>query len=236
MHIFYTPNILEQAFLPEEESAHCVRVLRLCNGEEIQVTDGKGNFYRCRITETHPKHCAVEILEVLPQKADHSKMSVAIAPTKNMDRMEWLTEKLTEIGVDEIFFLNCRYSERKVIKTDRLTKIAISAMKQSLRATLPTIAEIEDFKRFVQKDFDGQKFICHCYPEAEAGKRFLLKNCYQDEQPSLVLIGPEGDFSLEEVKLAQSLHFTPISLGEMRLRTETAALAAGLTMQLIHTK
>ncbi len=232
MHIFYTPEIESNPFLPEEESAHCVRVLRMQEGDEIRLTDGRGRFYRARIAEAHPKHCAVEILETVFEQPSSAPFYVAVAPTKNLDRMEWLVEKLTEIGVAGIYFLNCRFSERKVLKTDRLVKIAVSAMKQSERPTLPEIGELTDFKIFLSQLPQADRYICHCYQEAEAGPRALLRDVCRPSQAGLVMIGPEGDFSLEEVKLALENGFQAVSLGDMRLRTETAALVAGLTLQM----
>lgn len=232
VNIFYTPDILEDPFLSEEESAHCLRVLRMKAGDILRLTDGKGHFYDARISEAHPKRCAVELLAEYSQGPDSAGLYVAVAPTKNMDRMEWMVEKLTEMGIDGISFLNCRYSERKVMKTERLQKIAVSAMKQSERATLPQIAEMVDFKSFIRQDFEGQKFICHCY--RDLGERLLLKEQYRMGGKALVLIGPEGDFSQEEVKMAMTEHYLPVSLGSMRLRTETAAMVSGLTMKLIN--
>ena len=233
MHIFYTPDILENPCLPEEESAHCVRVLRMSVGQEVLLADGRGTFYRARIADNHPKHCSVEILEALPQAPKSTRIRVAVAPTKNLDRMEWLVEKLTEMDVDGIYFLNCRFSERRVLKTDRLLRIAVSAMKQSERATLPEIGELADFGSFVEAAaarHPGSCFICHCYKDL--GERPLLRDLCQPGADNLVLIGPEGDFSPEEVQLAVAKGFRAVSLGDMRLRTETAALVSALTVQL----
>ena len=151
-----------------------------------------------------------------------------MAPTKNMDRTEWFAEKATEIGLDELTFLNCRYSERKVIKTERIHKILVAAIKQSLKARLPQLNEMTDFNRFIRQSFNGQKFIAHCYP----GEKLLLKDCLRRGEDALVLIGPEGDFSEEEVEEALAQGFRPISLGPSRLRTETAALVACHLMNL----
>ena len=232
MHLFYAPDILENPFLPEEESAHCVKVLRQQLGDKICLTDGRGFFYKAVIVEANPRHCGVEILESESRINRPNRLYVAVAPTKNLDRMEWLVEKLTEIGIDGIFFLSCHYSERRVLKTDRLLKIAVSAMKQSQRATLPVLGELTAYSHFLDQFRTFDRFICHCYPEAEAGPRSLLNDCCRAGHDALVLIGPEGDFSLEEVNLARSLGYLPVTLGEMRLRTETAALVAGLTLQM----
>ena len=155
-------------------------------------------------------------------------LHIAMAPTKNMDRNEWFAEKATEIGFDELTFLNCRFSERKVIKTERIEKILVSAIKQSLKARLPRLNEMTDFYTFIEKDFKGQKFIAHCYE----GEKPLLKDVLTKGEDALVLIGPEGDFSEEEVKKAIEKGFVPISLGKSRLRTETAALVACHTMNM----
>lgn len=223
MHLFYTPEIATTLELPDEEAAHCVRVLRLTMGDAITLTDGCGKFYEAVITAATNKRCTVQITkEVAWQKPWTGHLHLAMAPTKNMDRTEWFAEKATEIGFDELTFLQCRFSERKVIKTERIEKILVSAMKQSLKAVKPILNEMTDINRFLQTDFKGQKFIAHCYP----GEKPLLQQVVKPGSDVLVLIGPEGDFSEEEVKLAIEHGFQPISLGQSRLRTETAALAA----------
>lgn len=223
MHVFYTPDIDTQLELPEEEAAHAVRVLRLQSGDEVTLTDGKGCFYRAEITTATSKRCLVRIIETQPQPPLWTgHLHIAVAPTKNMDRIEWFAEKATEIGLDELTFLNCRFSERKVIKTDRIAKILVSAIKQSLKARLPRLNEMTDFKSFISQPFDGQKFIAHCHE----GEKPLLKDLVRKGEDALALIGPEGDFSEEEVSQAIAAGFQPISLGKSRLRTETAALVA----------
>lgn len=223
MHVFYTPDIQTRAELPEEEAQHCVRVLRLNTGDPVMLTDGKGNFYRAEISAAANKRCTVNILEVIPQAPLwEGHLHIAMAPTKNMDRTEWFAEKATEIGFDELTFLNCRFSERKVIKTERISKILVSAIKQSLKARLPKLNEMMEFNKFITQPFEGQKFIAHCYE----GEKPLLKEVLKKGEDALVLIGPEGDFSEEEVRKALENGFTPISLGRSRLRTETAALVA----------
>ena len=229
MHVFYTPDIQTSTELPEEEAQHCVRVLRLTAGDEISLTDGKGNFYRAEISVATHKRCLVNIKETIYQEPLwDGHLHIAMAPTKNMDRNEWFAEKATEIGFDELTFLNCRFSERKVIKTERIEKILVSAIKQSLKARLPRLNEMTDFCKFIEKDFKGQKFIAHCYE----GEKPLLKDVLTKGEDALVLIGPEGDFSEEEVKKAIEKGFVPISLGKSRLRTETAALVACHTMNM----
>ena len=231
MHVFYSPDTQAHAELHEEEAAHAVRVLRLQAGDEVMLTDGKGCFYRAEISTATNKRCLVNILETLPQAPLwKGHLHIAMAPTKNMDRNEWFAEKATEIGFDELTFLNCRFSERKVIKAERIEKILISAIKQSLKARLPKLNEMTDFDKFIAQEFQGQKFIAHCYE----GEKPQLKNVLKAGEDALVLIGPEGDFSEEEVKKAIERGFTPISLGKSRLRTETAALVACHTMNLLN--
>lgn len=231
MHVFYTPDIQARPELPEEEAAHAVRVLRLQAGDEVVLTDGKGNFYRAEISTAAPKRCLVNILETQPQEPLwKGHLHLALAPTKNMDRTEWFAEKATEIGFDELTFLNCRFSERKVLKTERIQKILVSAIKQSLKARLPKLNEMVDFRTFISQPFNGQKFIAHCHE----GKKPLLKDVVSSGENALVLIGPEGDFSEEEVQLALANGFTPVSLGRSRLRTETAALVACHLLNLLH--
>ena len=215
MQIFYTPEIAVNPELPEEEAGHCIRVLRLTEGDEILLTDGKGFFFK----------------EQWEQPALWNfNLHIAVAPTKNMDRMEWFAEKATEIGINAITCLNCRFSERKEIKPARLEKILVSAMKQSQKATLPELNGMTDFRTFVSLPFAGRKFIAHC----EEGVKPLLKQTYHPGENALVLIGPEGDFSPEEIALALKCGFEPISLGESRLRTETAALVACHTIHVLN--
>ena len=161
------------------------------------------------------------------------KLHIEMAPTKKMDRNEWFAEKATEIGINQLTFLNCRYSERKVIKSERIEKIIVSAVKQSLKARVPLLDEMIDFKSFVQQEFEGQKFIAHCYDEE--AEKIHLKDALKIGEKALILIGPEGDFSEQEVALAKEYGFRPISLGNSRLRTETAALVACHTFNLINT-
>ena len=202
MQIFYTPDIAIKPELPEEEAGHCIRVLRLGEGDEIVLTDGQGSFYKAAISRAHPKHCEVTLLESWKQPdLWNFNLHIAIAPTKNMDRMEWFVEKATEIGINAI-----------------------------QKATLPALEGMTDFKKFVATPFDGRKFIAHC----EEGEKPLLKHTYQPGENALILIGPEGDFSPEEIKLAQENGFEPISLGESRLRTETAALVACHTIHVLN--
>ncbi|GHT55741.1 ribosomal RNA small subunit methyltransferase E [Bacteroidia bacterium] len=228
MLLFYAPDMAVHPQLPETEAQHCLKVLRMKAGDRIHLTDGRGNFYKAAIDDTHPKHCRLAVLETIPQpQAWKGQITIAMAPTKNIERTEWFAEKATEIGINTIAFLNCRFSERKELKTERMNKILISAMKQSLKARLPELQAMTDFKKFITQPFEGQKFIAHCYP----GEKPLLSKIYPPNENVLVLIGPEGDFSEEEVELATNQGFIPVSLGESRLRTETAAVTA---CQIIH--
>lgn len=226
---FYTPDIRSSHELPEEEAAHAVRVLRMTEGDEMVLMDGRGTFYKAEVSAASSKRCMFTILDEMPQERQWTgHLHLAMAPTKNMDRTEWLAEKATEIGFDELSFLNCRWSERKVIKTERIQKILVSAMKQSHKPELPVLNEMVDFKKFVQQPFSGQKFIAHCHQDNLPELRSVM----QRDEDVLVLIGPEGDFSEEEVALAEANGFVGISLGKSRLRTETAALVAVHLMHL----
>ena len=239
MQLFYCKDITPNAFctLDAEESRHAVRVLRLREGDELNVTDGRGNLYCCQIVEANDKACVVEASELL--SAFHfplSTLHLTVAPTKNPSRMEWLVEKAVEIGVGEITLLNCDHSERSFLKTDRLEKLAVSAMKQSLHTVLPEIhpaVSLRDLLSTFRFPLSTQKFIAHC----EADKpRTPLASALKPSQNAVVLIGPEGDFSEEEIALALDCGFHPVSLGPSRLRTETAALYAVTAFNLINDK
>ncbi len=234
---FYVPNAENEHELPEEEAQHAVRVLRMQMGDEMMLMDGEGNFYRAEVAEATKKRCLYNIKEVLPQQRQwKGHLHLAMAPTKNMDRTEWTCEKATEIGFDELTFLNCKFSERTVIKTERIDKILVSATKQSRKAWKPILNEMTDFKKFIDsvKDREGGKFICHCYDEPELGEKKLLKECLVAGADALVIVGPEGDFSIDEVKYAEANGFQSVSLGESRLRTETAGLVAVHLMNLFN--
>ncbi len=229
--LFYFPNIQINKQLPEEESHHIVRVLRMNEGDAITISDGKGYFYDCRIIQAHPKHCMLEVEKKYFQSLSWNfTLEIAFAPTKNMDRNEWFCEKATEIGINSLIPFKTDFSERKEIKTERLKKISIAAMKQSKQSFLPNILEMKSFDEVISKDFLGQKFIAHCY---KFEKKSLATE-YKKGNNALILIGPEGDFSEEEVQKAIRRGFTPISLGENRLRTETACLAACHTIHVIN--
>jgi len=228
MTLFYTPDILQNPYLSEEESVHCVRVLRMQVGDEIGLIDGKGYFYKAIITGAHPKHCQVEVLETTPDTAGPFHAYIAMCPTKNPERVEWFIEKATEVGVGGFAFIRSLLSERKTIKTERLDRIIISALKQSVKALKPSLQELTDFQTFIKQPFEGQKYICHCHP----GVKPLLNEVCKGDSNVLVLIGPEGDFSQEEVTMAEANGFVSVSLGNTRLRTETAAFVAAHIVQL----
>ena len=198
--------------------------LRLKEGEEVEVVDGKGHLHLCRILNANAKNCAVEIVGTTDVKPHWGcRITVAIAPTKNMDRMEWMAEKVTEMGVDRIVPLLCRYSERKVLKTERLRKILVAAMKQSLKATLPQLDDLTPFDDFMKALPDGQRFIAYCDPAIP--RRDFVKECLPESDVT-ILVGPEGDFSQPEIRAALDAGFIPVSLGDSRLRTETAGVFA----------
>jgi len=229
MWLFYAPDIKTDMELPQEEAGHCLRVLRMKDGDRLQIADGKGTFYNAVISAVQGKRCMVHIeTEERQESLWNGHLHIALAPTKLMDRNEWFVEKAVEIGVDEITFLKTEHSERDVVKMERIEKIAVSAMKQSQKATLPALNGLIPFKSFVERGFDGDKFIAHCEP----GSKVLLQDVVVPGHDSLVLIGPEGDFSPAEIEMALRVGFRPISLGPSRLRTETAALVAVHIMNL----
>ncbi|MHB9054859.1 MAG: 16S rRNA (uracil(1498)-N(3))-methyltransferase [Paludibacteraceae bacterium] len=229
--MFYCPDIRLSSVLSEEESQHAVRVLRLQPGDEIELVDGAGGYYKAIITNPHPKHCEFEVRETFPEYGKRDfKLHIAIAPTKNIERLEWFIEKCTEIGIDQITPLLCRFSERKIIKPERLEKIIVSAAKQSLKAYFPVLNPMVSFREFIKKAYAEQKFIAHCY---DSDKKLLQQLCPKSAD-IIIMIGPEGDFSLEEVQYAIENNYQPISLGKSRLRTETAGVAACHTVSLIN--
>ena len=223
---FYVPNAGQENEMPTEEALHALRVLRIKSGDEINLMDGVGNFYRAEVTLAATKRCLYEVKEVLPQQpAWHGHVHLAIAPTKVMDRIEWMAEKATEIGFDELSFLNCKFSERKTMRTVRFDKIVISAVKQSHKAWKPIVNQMVSFKEFIAQPRKGRKFICHCYEEFEKVDLMTeLQKPYDEDADVTVLVGPEGDFSVDEVKLAIANGYESASLGTSRLRTETAGL------------
>lgn len=226
MQIFYTPDIDTSSsgyHLNEEESKHCIRVLRMSQGEAVQLVDGRGGLYQALITEANPKKTQLRIVssEQAYNKRNHY-LHIAVAPTKNIERLEWFLEKATEIGIDEISLLVCQRSERKEAKIDRLNKVITAAVKQSVKAYHPVLNGSIPFNKFISSPFEGQKFIAHCEP----GDKLSLKSEVQMLGRYLILIGPEGDFTPAEISAAIKNDFKAITLGNSRLRTETAALEA----------
>ena len=237
MHRFYCPDIADTLTLGEEDSKHCVKVLRMTGGDLIEIVDGNGNLYTCRITMAHPKRCAVEVVERVEQLPHWGcRIVLGIAPTKHLDRMEWLAEKCVEMGVDRIVPLRCHNSERTVLKIDRLKKIMVSAMKQSLKATLPQLDELTPVEQLMKEPFDGVRCIAYCDEQLPREQRQTLASAYKPGCDVMVLIGPEGDFSLEEVQVARESGFAPVTLGDSRLRTETAGMMAVAFIHALNSK
>ncbi|RKO72372.1 16S rRNA (uracil(1498)-N(3))-methyltransferase [Sphingobacterium puteale] len=236
MQLFFTPELnpsLQNFILSEEESKHAVRVLRMNAGDRLNLIDGRGGLYEAEIMDPHPKRTVLAILDITEnyQKPNYH-LHIAVGPTKNIDRIEWFLEKATEVGIQEITPIICEHSERKEVKLDRLNKVIVSAMKQSLKAYLPKLNPATPFKQFL-KDLPkegAQKAIAHC---VDSDKKYL-NEVFEAGQHYIILIGPEGDFSAEEIDMALAAGFHPVSLGEARLRTETAALAACLETSLLN--
>ena len=232
MQLFYTPDINSDTYkLDKEESTHCVRVLRLKEGSQIHLTDGKGNLYKAQLLSADPKECIAEIIETIPNFGKKNfYLHIAIAPTKNIDRFEWFLEKATEIGIDKITPVFSEHSERNIIKPERLQKIITSAVKQSLKAYHPILNEAIKLSQFLNVAFDGKKYIAHC----EEDEKIALQSAYKKGENALILIGPEGDFSIAEIKKAIGNNYLPVSLGNSRLRTETAGIVACHTINLLN--
>ncbi len=231
MQLFYHPELtadLSTIRFDKEESKHIVRVLRKKEGDALMLTNGKGLLCTAVIGLADLKHCEATVQEMKHKEPLPYQLHMAVAPTKMNDRYEWFFEKATEIGVSEITPLICDHSERKVVKRDRFEKILQSAMKQSLQTYLPILNEPLSFKDLISKDYNEQKFIAHC----DEGERFDLSQRIQPKTKTLILIGPEGDFSSEEIMLAKQNDFSPVTLGNHRLRTETAAIVACHTVAL----
>lgn len=234
---FYVPDAACVTELPDEEAVHAVRVLRMTAGDEMMLMDGEGTFYRAQVTLTSQKHCLYEIVESLPQERQwQGRVHLAIAPTKLMDRIEWMTEKAVEVGIDELSFLDCQFSERRSLKLPRIEKIVVSAVKQSRKAYMPQLNDLENFKTFVKRHSTGRRYIAHCYDEVARVNLFDELRKGRADEDALVLIGPEGDFSIDEVRMAVEAGFVSVDLGKSRLRTETAGLSAVMMMQLAKQK
>ncbi len=233
MHVFYTPDInnSEEYVLNEQESRHCVKVLRMKAGETVILIDGAGGYYEALLTEMNTKGCKVDIKN---KTINYGKrdfyVHIAISATKNINRFEWFLEKATEIGIDEVTPILCTHSERKILKPERLEKIIIAAMKQSVKTYKPKLNSIIEFDAFINNTRGQNCYIAHC----QDIKKEYLKNIYTKGKDSLILIGPEGDFSTEEIGRAKRNGFTEVSLGNERLRTETAGVVACHTIQLIN--
>ena len=233
---FYVPDAAAASELPQEEAMHALRVLRLTEGDEISLVDGDGTLYKAVITSATGKHCHYDIAESLPQQRPwKGKLHIAMAPTKMMERTEWMAEKVTEIGVDELSFPECRFSERRKMRKERVEKVVVAAMKQSHKAWMPQVNDMCAFKQFIDNERGGRKYICHCYNEIERRElTSLLRESAESnaatgdtsDEDVTILIGPEGDFSIEEVRYAVSKGYKSTSLGPSRLRTETAAIVA----------
>jgi len=233
VRFFYVPDAATSHELPVDEAMHALRVLRLQSGDDMMLMDGVGNFYRAEVTLAHTKRCLYDIKETMPQQPQWpGHVHLAIAPTKMMDRMEWMVEKAVEIGVDEISFLNCQFSERRVVKLSRIDKIVIAATKQSHKAWKTTLNEVVPFKQFITQPREGSKYIAHCYEEVPRTSLFDELRQSDASQDATVLIGPEGDFSIDEVRMAVDNGYKSVHLGTSRLRTETAGLSAVMMMQL----
>ncbi len=230
---FFAPEIESNPILPEGESQHAIKVLRLSAGDELQVTDGKGSRYRCRIVDPHQKRTLVEVVDKVEiAQPWPCNITLAVAPTKHLDRLEWMVEKMVEMGINKIVPVLCRHSERKELKVERLRKIALSAMNQSLKTTLPEINEMIPLKQFLDSLPDEcDRFVGYC--DADTPRR-QLSHLVKPGNDTVVLIGPEGDFSPEEITFAMDKGFNAVTFGDVRLRTETAALFALNTIHVIN--
>ena len=230
---FYVPDASTASELTTDEASQAVKVLRLQPGDDMMLMDGQGHFYRAIVTMASNHHCMYDIQETLPQERPwKGHIHLAIAPTKLMERMEWMVEKAVEIGIDDITFLDCKFSERRVVKIPRLDKIAISAMKQSRKAWKTNLHEMISFRDFVTTTRDGAKYIAHCYGEIMREGLFQLLQHLPADEDVTVMIGPEGDFSIDEVREAMDNGWHSVHLGQSRLRTETAGLSAVMMAQL----
>ena len=226
MQLFYAPDIVPPEYtLGEEESKHCVRVLRLAEGDRLHITDGRGAMYECEIAVDDARRCTVRVIS-----AEHEfekmpyRLTMAVAPTKNIDRFEWFLEKATEIGVSEIIPIECAHSERRTIKCDRENKVITAAVKQSLKAYHPTLHDMTSFRKALAMPFDGERYIAHC--DTPVGEKLYLPSVLPKGGNAMIFIGPEGDFSPEEIAEAVKAGCREITLGHQRLRTETAAVVA----------
>lgn len=228
MQLFFAEDFTSPIYtLSEEESKHAIRVLRLKIGDHISITDGRGNLFSCEIIDDNPKRCSVRTVDCQEEfERREYKLTMAVAPTKNNDRFEWFLEKATEVGVDRIVPLECDHSERRSFKQERGEKVIVSALKQSLKAYLPQLDPVTEFKKLITEPFEGKRLIAHCEPEMSKEGKIYLGNAIEKGDDVMILIGPEGDFSPEEINFALQNGFKEITLGRQRLRTETAAVVA----------
>lgn len=236
MQLFYAPDLTPPLYtLSEEESKHCVRVLRLGCGDTLHITDGRGNLFCCELTNADPRRCTVRVVETRSawEKLPYA-LTMAVAPTKNADRFEWFLEKATEVGVGTIVPLDAEHSERRVYKPERGERVITAAMKQSLKAYRPELRPLTPLREAVSTPFEGRKFIAHCAPAQSSAGKAYLPSTLRPGEAALVFIGPEGDFSPEEIAFALANGFEEITLGTQRLRTETAALAAVVMVSVVN--
>lgn len=234
MQLFYNPELnpnMSHFTFSQEESKHIVKVLRKQKEDMLHITNGSGYWFESRIIAADPKKCGVVIISALKKPERPYKLHIAVAPTKMMDRLEWFLEKATEIGINEITPIFCENSERRAVKQDRLEKVVQAAMKQSLQTYLPKINSAVAFKDFMTSSHQGDCFIAHC----KEGDKTSLKSRLTPQKEVTILVGPEGDFSILEIELALKKGFVPVTLGENRLRTETAALVACTMVALVNT-
>lgn len=232
MQLFYQPESPQATWLPEEESKHCSKVLRHRPGDTIWVTNGKNQLYECRLQDTKPGRCTFSILSQQEQPTRNYSIRLAIAPTKNSDRLEWMLEKCIELGIDHVSLLQCQHSERIRLNEDRLHKKAISAMKQSLNLQLPEIEAPQPFTQFIQSSERNKESLFIAY--VDNTPRPHLMQAAQPNRSYCILIGPEGDFSADEITEAMASGFTPVNLGPSRLRTETAGLVSCHALNLLN--
>ncbi len=230
MELFYDPDFTGNGILNESESKHCINVLRHKEGDIITVANGKGQYFKCRIINPHHKKCELEKIEVQNHDKPSFGLHLAVAPTKNIDRFEWMVEKAMELGVTEITPLLCQHSERKKLRIDRVERIIVAAMKQSLKAYMPVINDLTPFDQFMTQHASAHTYIAHCYDSDKQP----LKNAYSEATDAILCIGPEGDFAEQEVAQAVQNGCQPVSLGNSRLRTETAGVIACHTIHLIN--
>lgn len=233
VRFFYVPDAENKIELPDDEAMHALRVLRLKRGDEMFIMDGMGNYFRAEVDLAATRRCTYNILEKLPQQRQwRGNTQIVVSPTKTLDRIEWMVEKSTEIGIDDFAFVTCKNSERRLLKTVRLEKIITAAIKQSHKPWRPRIHDMDSLKNFLNKPLEGRKYIAHCYDEIPRTYLVDELNDSDPNEPTTILIGPEGDFTIEEVKAAMNAGFKSVHLGSSRLRTETAGVVATMMMHL----